>query len=360
VAVMDDSNLPSKGVAASPSRFWGSFTTYDAFRIVVGLLLIVAAGLKAYKLATAPVPETGVLTSRWLLIAVVELEFGLGLALVARLWLGIVWPVAILTFGVFATISLYRGAAGADSCGCLGVVTTSPWTMLIVDLAVFVCLLRFRPLAAPIENPQPVASLRPQHSFISAVVFLAFGVPGAIAMARLNPTSLRADGDFSGDSSIVVIEPEKWVGKPFPLSIYIDVGPQLSRGRWTVILHHHDCPKCQELVTAMEAGFASTSQTPRLALIEVPPFGQSRANMAFPTTTVHGRLSPDRDWFVQTPAVIELNEGRVVDSSTGDVSAVKGSLKRVRTQSSYSSADVICRSGGMGDYWLVRVSGEKF
>ncbi len=47
---------------------------FHVVRVVVAAVLLVAAGLKGHQLATAPVPESGLLTSRWFLIAAVEIE----------------------------------------------------------------------------------------------------------------------------------------------------------------------------------------------------------------------------------------------------------------------------------------------
>ena len=57
----------------------GRWTPYDVVRVVLGLLLLVAAGLKGYQLATEPLVAAGVLNSGWFLIGTVEFEFFLGL-----------------------------------------------------------------------------------------------------------------------------------------------------------------------------------------------------------------------------------------------------------------------------------------
>ena len=59
---------------------------YDMVRIGLGVLLLTAAALKGHQLATEPVAETGLLTSRWFLIGVVEFELFFGLCLLAGLY----------------------------------------------------------------------------------------------------------------------------------------------------------------------------------------------------------------------------------------------------------------------------------
>ena len=61
-------------------------TGYDAVRVAVGILLLTAAGLKGYQLATEPLLGTGFLDSRWLLTMTVEFELLFGLWLLANIW----------------------------------------------------------------------------------------------------------------------------------------------------------------------------------------------------------------------------------------------------------------------------------
>ena len=59
---------------------------YDVLRVILGLLVLVAAGLKGYQLGTGPVAESGLLTSRWFLSVVVESELFLALCLLVGAW----------------------------------------------------------------------------------------------------------------------------------------------------------------------------------------------------------------------------------------------------------------------------------
>ena len=52
----------------------------------------------------------------------------------------------------------------------------------------------------------------------------------------------------------------------------------------------------------------------QVVLIEVPPFGESE-NASGPARRT--RLSPDREWFVQTPVEIQLRDGKVTLASQG-------------------------------------------
>ena len=59
--------------------------SYGVVRVILGLILLIAAALKAFQLATEPVAESGLLTSRWFLIGGVEFELFFGLWLPAAI-----------------------------------------------------------------------------------------------------------------------------------------------------------------------------------------------------------------------------------------------------------------------------------
>jgi hypothetical protein len=99
---------------------------YDVVRIALGILLLTAAALKGHQLATEPVAETSLLTSRWFLITVVEFELFFGLWLLANLASRWTHRGALACFAVFTAVSLYKALSGDASCGCFGRVEVNP------------------------------------------------------------------------------------------------------------------------------------------------------------------------------------------------------------------------------------------
>jgi hypothetical protein len=73
---------------------------------LIGLLLLVAAALKFYQLATEPAPETSLFTSRWFLVAMVEFEFLLGMWLLSGVYPKQAYTVALATFAVYSLVAL--------------------------------------------------------------------------------------------------------------------------------------------------------------------------------------------------------------------------------------------------------------
>jgi thiol-disulfide isomerase/thioredoxin len=303
---------------------------YIAVRTILAAILIGAAVLKGYQLATEPVLGSGLLSSRVFLIAVVEFEWLFGVWLLTGMYPKWTWRVALGCFGLFACVSLYKGLSGDASCGCFGRVTVSPWWTLTMDLAAVAALLLWTPREREPDGEMARAEpSRPIGSYglgvlLSIVVFAS--VSGAVAMAGFHPAMLAEDGMIVGPGDVVVLKPEKWVGKRFPLLDYIDVGGQLAHGDWLVLLYHHDCPKCLEILPSyalLAQQWANSLSRRRVALVEMPPY--AAGSVAFSMAPcVYATLNRDQEWFAATPITIRIKQGRVINNS-GAIAARGGS-----------------------------------
>ena len=286
---------------------------YAFVRVLLGAILLTAAVLKTIQLSTEPTPELGLTTSRWFLILVVEFEILLGLCLIRGVAKPQVWLVTLACFSVFACATFYKALSGEASCGCFGSVEVNPWYTLVLDVSAVVALVRWRPdlsnLLWKVE--------RPSFASQGAMLLSTWCVIGAIAawgMLSYEPVGLGADGEFIGVGGIVILEPELWIDKPFPLLPHIDIGDNLQDGEWVVLLYHHDCPHCQDVLPEYEQIADSRNVATSLvevALIEVPPFGVEDI-FSLNESAEHGKLSEEKDWFVQTPVEIRLAQGTVV------------------------------------------------
>lgn len=296
---------------------------YDVVRIVLGLLLLSAAALKGHQLATEPVVGSGLLDSRWFLIGVVEFELFFGLWLLSGLYPKWTWAPALSCFALFAGVSLWKALSGEATCGCFGRVPVNPWYTFTLDTAVVVALLRWRPRGLSqfswSENRTAPLGIRPL-GLIAA--WLALGIPAAVAMGSYQAATISETGDILGESEIVVLEPEKWIGKRFPLLDYIDVGDRLAEDKWIIVLYHYDCSKCQEVISECErlsGVWAVDSVGTRVALVEMPPYencDESMVSRGVPL--VLGRLRDTREWFGATPIQVAVNEGVVLEAVDWD------------------------------------------
>lgn len=304
-------------------------TRYGVVRVILGLILLTAAGLKGFQVATEPVAETGLLTSRWFLIGLVEFELFLGLWLLAGLYPRGTWRAALLCFSAFASVSLYKTLSGEVSCGCFGKVPVNPWYALLLDLTAIAALVCWRPAPGPSPVPPSVASSRRRGARLAAVGLLV-GIPAAVAMGSYRAATVGRAGDILGDGQFVVLEPESWVAKRFPLLSYIDIGDQLVERDWIVVLYHHDCSSCRELIRDYEQVgrvSAMSSGGRQVALIELPPYGSKRFSSG--ASCRQGRLSDAKKWFVATPVECTLERALVTKVSHGLEELRVGEITRV-------------------------------
>jgi hypothetical protein len=178
---------------------------------MLGLILLVAAGLKAHQLASDPfvtvAPRPSSLArfvhSRPFLTAVVECELLFGLVLLSGIVPRLTWALALLCFGGFALISLYKGISGCSTCGCFGRVPVNPWYTFGLDVAAVLALLRWRPRGLSTAHVQTFSCF----ATIAALWFLV-GAPVALA-TWCGPECALADlGEVLADGRMVVLKPE--------------------------------------------------------------------------------------------------------------------------------------------------------
>ncbi len=100
-------------------------------RVILGLLLLAAASLKAYDAirrgGTSPIEP-----SEKIHHLVVAGELVLGLWLMSGKASSWNWFAAVSGFGCLALVSLRGALTGQVSCGCLGRIAVSPWEKLPV------------------------------------------------------------------------------------------------------------------------------------------------------------------------------------------------------------------------------------
>lgn len=171
-------------------------------RVVLGLLLAAAAGLKLYGIGVSAVPRVGWFAQPGVQLAAAEWELILGVWLVSGAYPVGSWLAAVGTFLAFAGVSTYLGFSGVSSCGCLGAIHASPWWTFAADVAALILLAVARPhreVASPGRSPLPVrAGLKWAGGTavvligITAAATALYGSPDA-ALARLRGESLTTD-----------------------------------------------------------------------------------------------------------------------------------------------------------------------
>ena len=243
--------------------------------IILGLVLLVAAGLKLHQQThLPPQPRQDWMESAPLIVPLATCELALGALLVSGTWMAMARKTAIVAFSAFAIFAIGEAWIGKKNCGCLGAIQVSPWRTAAFDLCAVAALLSCKPPAATAQRHLSVGRIA------FAVAILTAGVAAAALWEIHRPAAVTADLSAAGDvntfgapSSLVVLEPSSWAGKSFNLASHIDVGPSLSTGHWIVMLVHHDCDHCIAAVPKYEA-YTATHPDLKLAMIEMPPYAQ--------------------------------------------------------------------------------------
>ena len=302
---------------------------------MVALVLLVAAVLKAHQLATEPIFGAGLLESRWLLVAVVQYELFLAFWLFSGLFPRTAWWFAIGTFGLFAVVSGAKALAGEPTCGCFGRVPTSPWLSLSINLAAIVALTQSRlttgrPSAGAVDacptrassqevgpSREPAPAGNQASRWLCGTWILAATGLATVAFSKSATNELPGIGRRVGDS--VIIEPEKMVGQPFTLAHYIDIGEQLNRGRWLVVLYRTDCPRCRKLQDDLAKITIPPGRRIQIACLSVgnrPQQTDYVEGAARDLGFITGTLSGPFDWLVNVPLYISIDENAVVAVAT--------------------------------------------
>lgn len=295
-------------------RMWRRPAAFDVLRIVLGLILLTAAILKGWQLATEPTLEKGLLTSRWFLILGVEVEWLLAVWLLSGMYKRAAWWVTLGSFVLFACIALHKALSGEVTCGCFGQVQVNPWYTVILDLGcvslLFLCCQR---QASACSARGDITWLWPA---LLCSGLVSVGLAGGVAMGIYTPTRVDRANQLLGRSTSVVLEPARWGGELFPLLEYIDIGHELEAGRWLIVLYRHDCLHCQEEMPEYERlaeDIRASAQPARVMFVELPPYSENLHHQSERRGPyLVGHLAQTKTWFVTTPTAVLLKDQRVL------------------------------------------------
>jgi hypothetical protein len=123
-----------------------SFSGAEAFRVTLGVVLLLSAVLKGYDLAFDWQRAGSVVFAPPVQAAVVQIEVILGLLLLTKLVRHLAWVAAVAFFLIAACANLYLAGEGQPHCPCFGrFLSVSPWIAFAVDLLLMGGLVVWRP-----------------------------------------------------------------------------------------------------------------------------------------------------------------------------------------------------------------------
>lgn len=277
-------------------------------RVVVAAVLLIAAVLKSQAALTGQTPVT-----LWV-IAQIQGEFLLAYWLLIGLLPRAAWAITFCCFAGFALVNLSKVMEGEAVCGCFGSVRVSPTFSLALDVAVLLLLLWGWP-------PTHAKSLSRLKVAVLAVVPLLAVVPSTAWLYAQRPSDPIAALVQPKVQTAILVDPQGWEGKRLPLLEWIDIGEDLSDGRWQILFYHHDCPDCQKALLDWISDSGGATSEERFAVIEVPPYGElAEVEAAISLGWAYGRLTDERPWFLRTPLRIQVQDG-IVKELTSNISS---------------------------------------
>jgi hypothetical protein len=328
-----------------------------ALKLVVGSVLVLAAVLKLWPVLIGAKD----LAPEWLEISVAALEVGLALLLIGNWKPRLGMALAIACFAVFFGVAGYRWWNGAKSCGCFGVVSVHPWLTATFDLSCLLALgIVWRMPKSPgdrgdetkkLDDPAPLraGSSRGTESkpwthwgmvALVSTLAVAIGVDGGLRW-RAQQAEVLADQIVmppAGGSEPVILEPSVWIEKRFPLARYLSQGQTVEHGHWLVVLYQADCRHCRRMVPQiLEQGAALTAGGRKVLLAELPPYADAGDELVpgtMPAGFLMDKLSNVHIWSVTTPALIDVDDGKVRQVFEG-VEDVPEELMRAETSQTH-------------------------
>ncbi|MDR2441661.1 MAG: DoxX family protein [Planctomycetaceae bacterium] len=228
----------------------GTNRCWLVLRVVVAFILLIAAILKAYQLATTPLLGEGLLHARWFNIFVVEFELFFGIWLIFGLLPRLTWIASIGLFSIFSIVSFYKVISGETSCGCFGSVTVNPWITM-----------------------------------------------------TFNFVTLTEKSHLSENEKSVILEPSKWIGKELPLLQFLertDIDKILTNNQ-NIVLFRFDCEECKQMIEKIQ-------DKNHYVFIAIPP---EQNNVALFSLTEYLTLPDKYEWWIETPIVLTLENGIV-------------------------------------------------
>jgi len=291
---------------ASQDSGSGEMRSIPAYRVVcfaLAIVLLFASALKTRLvldsawLATAPQPDEG-----WVSAAAAVMEWILAAWLLCGVAPAMARRAAMALLGAFVAMSAWRLLHGQVDCGCFGGLRVHPALTLSFDLSALSLIYWLGRAALPDSAPAGRSRMRLAR------------IAGAAAVAVLLPAAVLAATHFREMRSeqLVVLDPQSWRGKPFPLLDFVD-GParaDLLTSERTIILFNRQCDTCREYLAHLALTRGSKPQATGVRVIDIAPAGLARPD-GFATAFREIRLRQGVVYAVNVPLEVSLKSGVV-------------------------------------------------
>ena len=307
----------------------------------------------------------------------IPLEFALGVWMVSGLFRKAAWIAGTLCYFAFIFVTLGKWVTGAESCGCFGQIVVDPKiTLFAMDIPVFLLLAIFRPKGTKLLPPPwpnlaywliifaptiglmvlaPAAMVAFRPDCIKVVKQPNVDVPLRLELSKTKQKlaatqqeleaqkqqvsslkqQLKKRQQTSTEPNIIDTTPENETSsqnsnkqatepnqipivKPWDWLQYVvedDVRQQISEGLAVVLMYHHNCPTCADMVPRYSAYYKGMTEQGndvfKIAFLAIPPYSDE-GPVPEDTICLLGKLSDKQHWQIMSPYVVVLLNGEKI------------------------------------------------
>jgi len=278
---------------------------YRVLCFTIAIVLLFASALKTQLflnsawLAAAPQSDDG-----WPSAAIAALEWILAAWLLCGVAPVMARRAAMALLGAFVAMSAWRLLHGQVECGCFGGLRVHPALTLSFDVTAL-SLIYWLGRAAPLDSA-PARRSRMRLARIPGAVVVSVLVPAAVLSAA-HVRELRSD-------HVVLLDPQSWQGKPFPLLDFVD-GParaDLLSGERTVVLFNRQCDTCREYLARLSLKRGAGRQAAAVRVMDIAAASPTGPD-GFVTAFHEIRLRQGVLYAVSVPLEVSVKSGIVAE-----------------------------------------------
>ena len=296
---------------AFTGRGSGSISSRRLVEWLLGVVLLLAASLKAYGISFGLGQEIAFPGGKVPITALIESEAMLGSWLLVGGFPVARFYCAFICFCLFATVGIAESVRGAPSCGCFGDVRVPPAFTATFDL-IACCGLW---VTGPRAGRSPPAVETPASLFAAnarCAIFVA-------SVTLISLATWRTSGAAGGPGG--AINPAEWISQPSKFFNLIEGDDAIRHGRWLIVFYRFSCDECRRAIptyAALARLMQGHSDDPRVAFVPIPPYAlPGRDPILASDDFLHLSLRSDREMSVATPVVAAIQDGKVIAFADG-------------------------------------------
>jgi hypothetical protein len=236
--------------------------------------------------------------------------------------------VAVVLFSIFTVVSIWKSLTGVSECGCFGRFTLSPLQSLMINIGCLSVLgLLAKRSSLRSETRGVISPNRQIFDRSNIVQVLYYSLCAGICLAPLLFLAFIPDATIaynlvdlrnqSNPVGVVILDFGAWIGKSFGLTELIaDCPNTLENGTWTVVFYSNRCSSCDRVLNELLETEPRKSSQVLLISVNGIDAAAKKIDKEHHGSLHYGYLQDPKKYFVDTPTVLFLEDGIVVDTKT--------------------------------------------